>query len=366
MRDTKAGLAHSYPSEDVEILLTPIEIEPTGVEEKEALIQSGKAHYSEMISEERRPDEDYMRIYTEALEQNGQRIGVDIARIALRIRTDIDEGTLAPSISLCSLVRAGLPYGVLLRRALVRLGVDVEHFGISIIRDRGLDGVAIQHVQDKRPDSDILFVDGWTGKGAIANELEKSGRELMDRSPRLVVLADPSGNAWLSGSGEDWLIPSGILGANVSGLISRSILNAEIKDQEVFHGAMHVSSLADIDQSAIFVDRITEHVYPALQSVEPATRDAASGRDRQEKTHTCVQGIMKIYQVDNINRIKPGIAEATRAVLRRRPNRVFLSDLNDPDLAALIHLCRRDGVQEVINPSLTGPFKAITLIEKVG
>ena len=35
--------------------------------------------------------------------------------------------------------------------------------------------------------------------------------------PRLVVLADPCGRAWLAASAEDWLIPSGILGATVSG-----------------------------------------------------------------------------------------------------------------------------------------------------
>ena len=357
---------HSYSNDDVELLLTPVEIQTTDVEQKEALIQSGEAHYSEMISEERRPDDRYMRLYAQAMSQYGVRIGEDIARIALRIQSDIAQGVITPSVSLCSLIRAGLPYGVLLRRALVRLGVDVEHFGVSIIRDRGIDEAAIRHVQSKRPQSDILFVDGWTGKGAIAHELERSAEPIMDEQPRLVVLADPSGSAWLSGSGEDWLIPSGILGANVSGLISRSILNDEVQQKGGFHGAMRVSSLEDIDQSVHFIEEITNYLYEALTTVSPISRSDREVRDRQRQTTECIETIRKTYQVDTINRIKPGIAEATRAVLRRQPERVFISDPNDSDLAALIHLCRRDGVHQVINADLTGPFKAITLIGKVG
>ena len=357
---------HSYSDEDVELLLTPVEIQTTDVEQKEALIQSGEAHYSEMISEERYPDVQYMGLYARALTENGVRIGEDIARIALRIQSDIAQGVIAPSISLCSLVRAGLPYGVLLRRALVRLDIDVEHFGVSIIRDRGVDEAAVRYVQQKRPESSILFVDGWTGKGAIADEVQRSASPLMVDQPRLVVLADPSGNAWLSGSGEDWLIPSGILGANVSGLISRSILNDEIINRGGFHGAMRVSALEDIDQSIHFIKETSGYLYKALDYVEPANRNDRDFKERREQTKSCVDAICKTYQVGNANRIKPGIAEATRAVLRRHPERVFISDPNDSDLAALIHLCRRDGVHQVINSDLTGPFKAITLIRKAG
>ena len=365
MLDVPSTIRHSYAPEDVTLLLKRLSIQPTDVAEKERLIQSGRAHYSELISEERRPDARYMEIYEDALERHGARIAGDIARIALGITAQMAAGHLACRISLCSLVRAGLPYGVLLRRALARLGVDVAHYGVSIIRDRGLDTVAMAHVRADRPDADILFVDGWTGKGAIAGELHKAWTALSGHAPRLVLLADPSGHAWMSGSHEDWLIPSGILGANVSGLISRSILKYDLLGPGDFHGAMRVDHLADIDRSRDFVDRVTAHLDAALQAGTPAPAAAADCAALRTRAAVCVGAIADRHGVDNLNRIKPGIAEATRAVLRRRPRKVFLRDAHDPDLAALVHLCTQDGIDTEVDAAVTGPYRAITLIETV-
>ena len=365
MPDPRQPLKHSYAPADVTFLLTPVRIAPTDIAEKERLIQAGEVHYSAMISEERRPDARYLKIYEQALERHLTRIAADIARIALRIRKDIADGELSPALSLCSLVRAGIPYGVLLRRALAYLGVDVVHYGVSIIRDRGLDAAAMAHVCAERPDADILFVDGWTGKGAISSELTRAWLALSGQTPRLVVLADPSGHAWLSGSHDDWLIPSGILGANVSGLISRSILRPDLMAPGDFHAAMTVDHLADIDYSRDFIERVMAGFDAVLVQVTPAERDLALRTRHQRQAAECVNAIALRHSVDNLNRVKPGIAEATRAVLRRRPRKVYLRDADDPDLAALIHLCQQDDIETEVNPELTGPFRAITLIEKV-
>ena len=45
----------SYDASDVQFLLKPIEMEMTPVDQKEALIQSGKKHYSDMLSQEPAP-----------------------------------------------------------------------------------------------------------------------------------------------------------------------------------------------------------------------------------------------------------------------------------------------------------------------
>ncbi|ELK1138962.1 TPA: hypothetical protein JG902_004744, partial [Enterobacter hormaechei subsp. xiangfangensis] len=50
--DTFTG---SYQPGDVEFLLKPVVIEMTPVEQKEELIQSGKKHYSDMLSQEPAP-----------------------------------------------------------------------------------------------------------------------------------------------------------------------------------------------------------------------------------------------------------------------------------------------------------------------
>ena len=157
------------------------------------------------------------------------------------------------------------------------------------------------------------------------------------------MLADPGGFASLAASHEDWLIPSGILGASVSGLISRSILNKALIGPSDFHGSVPVNHLADIDVSLQFVDRITQLMrqFSNRPAVQTSTEDKENLR---KQVVQAVDAISARYSVENLNRIKPGIAEATRA--------------------ALIHLCNNDDVQLLEDASLTGPFRAITLIEK--
>jgi len=354
----------SYAAGDVTFLLKPIDLAPTPVAEKEALIQSGRAHYSEMISEERRPDARYLQIFEAARVSAEPRIAREIMQVAMQIAARVKAGEIATPVTLCSLVRAGVPYGVLLLRGLLHLGVDCAHYGVSIIRDRGLDRNALAWILQDRPAAGVIFVDGWTGKGAIASELSTSWAEITGGAKaELAVLADPGGFATMAGSHEDWLIPSGILGANVSGLISRSILKDSVIGPKDFHGAIPARHLADIDVSSAFVDGIWAHMRDLDVTELPrlAVQDRAFLRAR---ALDAVKLISQRFDVEMLNRIKPGIAEATRAVLRRRPRMVFLRDRTDPDLAALVHLCQTDRIDIDEDPEATGPYRAITLIEK--
>jgi len=365
MAGTVGGIAGSYRASDVTFLLKQVQVAPTEIALKERLIQSGAAHYSEMISQERRPDGRYLAIFEAARAKGAARIAAEMSGLARRIMGDIEAGQLSPQITLCSLVRAGVPYGVLLQRELLALGVDTCHFGVSIIRDRGLDGNALAYISDRRQVAGVVFVDGWTGKGAIARELQISWQALTGRATApLAVLADPGGFATMAGSHEDWLIPSGILGANVSGLISRSILNREVIGAQDFHGAVAVDHLADIDVSLPFVDQISA-LMAGQRMAEVAPAPQADLHGLRVRALGSVTAIAAQYGVTNLNRIKPGIAEATRAVLRRRPKLVFVRSVDDLDLEALIHLCRTDGIEMVEDAALTGPYRAITLIEKV-
>ena len=362
----KRPFSGSYLSADVEFLLKPVALEPTPVEEKERRIQTGVTHYSEMISEERRPDARYLSLFEESCRLGVPRLARDIRSLAGQILDLVQQGRLSQEITLCSLVRAGVPYGVLLKRDLARLGADVTHFGISIIRDRGLDEAAMGEVLARRPVDGVIFVDGWTGKGAITAELTESWRAFTDREPILAVIADPCGRANLCGSREDWLIPSGILGGNVSGLISRSILRSDVIGPGDYHGCIVLDHLADIDLSRLFVDRVGVALLSLEDRVELDSEASlsAAARFRTEADGT-VAAVALQFGVRNRNRIKPGIAEATRAVLRRRPECVLVRSLSeDPDLAALVHLCRQDGVKLIEAPDLIGPYRAITLIRE--
>lgn len=354
----------SYDHDDVRFLMKVVDLAPVGIEEKERLIQSGKQHYSEMISVERRPDFRYLELFESACKTNIPRIAREMAGIATILVEHARSIGPHKRLALCSLVRAGVPYGVILSRELKHRGVDVTHFGVSIIRDKGLDTNAIKAVLQHFLPEEVVFVDGWTGKGAIASELDRSWRTLTGQKPCLVVLADPCGRADICGSHDDWLIPSGILGGIVSGLISRSILNAEIISGSDFHGCLRLENMRDLDHSKAFVGAVCDAIAGYRAGTRGSLPDAALKAQLRSASEDCVGKILREFGATSHNLIKPGIAEATRAVLRRKPERVFLRSANDPDVAALRHLCDIDCVEMTIDPALTGPYRAITLIRR--
>lgn len=350
----------SYRPEDVTFLLRPVAIRPTDVAEKERLIQSGRRHYSEMLGAEGPPSRAYAALYDSALEAGALRMGVEAAKLAQALF----RGRGRP-VTLLSLVRAGVPLGVVLHRALRRLGADSAHYGISIVRDRGIDEVALDHVLARRPADSLVFVDGWTGKGAIASELDRSLAARPDLEPRLVVLADPAGRAWLSASGDDWLIPCGMLGATVSGLVSRSVLRPELVGPGQFHACTMQSHLSPHDVSRSFADRVWDATEAALEDARPAVWTTADRHRVRTTADRAVDRVAAWFGIDNRNRIKPGIAEATRAVLRRVPDRILVVDSADSELAPLSTLAAAAGVAlEVVGPDLL-PYRAVTLIRKV-
>lgn len=346
----------SYAPEDVRFLLQPLSIEVTSNAEKEQLIQSGKRHYSEMIGAEHAPSPVHQALFEQALAQGAARMGSDVAALANALAL-----LSRPSYTLVSFVRAGAPLGVLLRRALTERGIEACHYGISIIRDRGIDRQALEEIIARHGSESIIFVDGWTGKGAISRELQRS---LADdpRFPQplpLVTLTDPCGHAWLAAGGDDWLIPSGIMGATVSGLISRTILTTE-----GYHGCMLWHHLQAHDVSRLFIDTI-DRERQRLAGTAPAVWTEAMRTHHQQWAGAVIDRIRAEYRIDNLNLIKPGIAEATRAVLRRMPERILVSRPEDPDVQLLIHLGQQNGVRIETATGDLGPYRAITLIKKV-
>jgi hypothetical protein len=349
----------SYVTGDVQFLLRAVELDPTDVEEKERLIQSKQKHYSEMISLESAPGDVHKALYERALEQNGTRMAMDVQSLALALR----EECTGPSIVLVSFVRAGLPLGVLLRRALLDMGRDAHHYGISIVRDRGIDKVALEAIIQAHGAENIVFVDGWTGKGAISGEIQRSldGDTRFPQDPRLVVLADPCGRAWLSASAEDWVIPSGILGATVSGLVSRSIWPTD----GGLHGCVVYDHLREHDVTREFIEQI-EAKRKALGTVPQASpwTDTQRCELQGAATHV-VNSLATRFGITNLNRVKPGIAEATRAVLRRVPDHVLVRSRSDSDVQLLMHLTEGAGVTVEEVGAALGPYRAVTIIRSV-
>lgn len=215
----------SYLPEDVVLLLKDITglVQPQPTEEREKLIQSGR-HYSEMLPVEYVPTEKYMEVYREALGRYAKQVADAVGVLADKIIA-----ARGKDVVLVSLARAGTPIGILIRRFIKgRYGVDVPHYSISIIRGRGIDDNAMKYLLEIYKPEQLLFVDGWIGKGAILSELEKDVKAYPHVSPEIAVVADPAGVTELCGTHEDILIPSSCLNSTVSGLVSRTFLREDI------------------------------------------------------------------------------------------------------------------------------------------
>jgi len=354
------GFSGSYAPEDVTFLLKPVQLRPVEVTAKEALIQSGRRHYSEMIGVETLPSSAYLDLFHAAERRNRARLAGDLAGLARHLAAR----SRGREIVIVSLARAGTPIGVLLTRLLRAHGHAAVHYSVSIIRDRGIDLNALSYIAARHDPADAVFIDGWTGKGAIASELRCS---LSDRpfgfSPTLAVVADPAGQADVAASTDDYLIASGLLNAIVSGLVSRSILNADAVGPGDFHACVTYPHLAPHDLSRGFVDKLTA----AARAATPRDLDGHVER-RAALSAACeamVADIMHRAHVSERNRIKPGIAEATRAFLRRVPQRLFLRDPLDPDVAHLVHLADKAGVP-VARLGLDCAYRAVAVIGKAG
>ena len=347
------NLRSSYSEEDVILLLKDITglVSPQSTEEREKLIQSGK-HYSEMLPIEYVPTEKYMKVYYEALESYSKTVAEAVGKLSDKIIENKGR-----EVVLVSLARAGIPIGILVKRYIrYKYSIDVPHYSISIIRGRGIDDNAMKFLLGKYRPEQLLFVDGWIGKGAILNELKKDIEAYKGVSSDIAVIADPANVTELCGTHEDILIPSSCLNSTVSGLVSRTFLRSDIIGKDDFHGAVYYGELADSDLSYDFINAIEKEF--SMENNDDGIVLEGQGIDE-------VREIGKVFGVDDINLIKPGIGEATRVLLRRVPWKVLIDQRykGDPQLGHLVRLAEEKNVPVEYYP-LTH-YKCCGIIKKI-
>ncbi|MFG2845792.1 phosphoribosyltransferase [Kitasatospora sp. NPDC048296] len=328
----------SYRPEEVAWLLKDLSDVPleAPTEEREEAVQNGGAHYAESLPVEYRPSPEYQELFHEALRGSADRIALAVGTVAETLLRE-----RGPGLVLASLARAGTPVGILIRRWLAFAhGLDVPHYAVSIVRGRGVDPVALRYLAAHHRAADVVFVDGWTGKGAITRELADAlaGTGF---DPDLAVLADPGRCVRTYGTRDDFLIPSACLNSTVSGLVSRTVLRAGLIGPEDFHGAKHYAELAGGDVSAAFLDTVAGCFASVTAAAVGEAERLAADPDRTPDWAgwAAVERISAEYGIDDVNLVKPGVGETTRVLLRRVPWRVLArrgagADLNHVRLLA--------------------------------
>lgn len=342
----------SYSKDDAIVLLKDLsaEMKPLSVHERENLIQSG-VHYSEMLPEEKRPSAEYSALYNKALTEKAE----DIAKCTAKLGEMMMARCTSGKPVIVSLARAGIPAGVLIKRYIKqKYNINCNHYSISIIRDKGIDVNAMEFIYSEEIEKggnaveNILFVDGWTGKGVIKEQLRESVMYLHNKSSKwdglsddLFVIADPANVTPYCGTRVDYLLPIACLNSTVSGLISRTILNDYIGEDD-FHGAVYFKQFEDIDKSNEFVDTVSEY-FEHIGDIEddPMLIDIGwSGMD-------IVDNICKQFNIADYKKVKPGIGETTRVLLRRLPWKVLINSNisnEDSDIAHILVLCKEKNI----------------------
>lgn len=322
----------SYSPDDVTILLQDLKGKVTVLDtkEREKLNQSG-IHYSEMLPVEYVPSAEYLKVYENALKSQGKQTAQAVINLAHKILS------VKPTknIVLVSLARAGTPVGILLKRYLSKYcNCDVTHYTISIIRGKGIDIAAMNYILSKHNAKDIVFVDGWVGKGAINRVLAEAVAKLNveDLSPELAVLSDPAYETKLCGTRDDFLIPSACLNSTVSGLISRTVKLKDMTDDE-YHGAIYYAENKEYDLSNAFLDEIEDY-FPYLNN----ENNIFKGIDEVIK-------IASEFSISDINKIKPGVGETIRVLLRRVPDVILIKpNANPKSIEPIIRLAKEKNV----------------------
>jgi adenine/guanine phosphoribosyltransferase-like PRPP-binding protein len=354
----------SYAADEVTWLLkdlSSVSLE-AGIEEREKRIQAGEAHYAESLPVEYQPDLAYRELFEKVLQESASRLAVAVGTV-----TEVVLAERGHDIALASLARAGTPVGILMRRwAFAAHGIEIPHYAVSIVRDRGIDAVALRYLAEHHDSRSVVFVDGWTGKGAIARELTAALREFpgAEFDDDLAVLADPGNCARTYGTRDDFLIASACLNSTVSGLVSRTVLNDSLIRPGDFHGAKYYADLAPDDVSRHLLDTVAARFEDVRDEVD-ASVAAVLGSDRTPTWSgwASVEKVREEYGISHVNFVKPGVGETTRVLLRRVPWRVLVREADAPEHEHIRMLAAARGVPVDVVPDLA--YSCVGLIKNV-
>lgn len=349
--------------------LSDVDLE-ADVAERERRIQAGVAHYAETLPIEYQPDAEYRELFEKVLADSAERLALAVATVA-----ELVVAERGPDVTLVSLARAGTPIGILMKRWLAARdhsgapALDVPHYAVSIVRDRGIDAVALDYLAAHHDPAAVVFVDGWTGKGAIARELSAAladyhaaGGARFDDD--LAVLADPGCCVRTYGTRDDFLIASACLNSTVSGLVSRTVLNDTLIGPRDFHGAKFYRQLADEDVSGRLLDTVAA-AFDTVRPRVPAELAKVRGGDRTPTWSgwASVEQVRAEYGIGSVNFVKPGVGETTRVLLRRVPWRVLVREADAPEHAHIRMLAAARGVPVEVVPDLA--YSCMGLIKEV-
>ncbi|MDP3506946.1 MAG: tellurite-like stress resistance cysteine protease StiP [Candidatus Melainabacteria bacterium] len=339
----------------------------------------------EVVLEEAPASPSYQHYFHLALDKYAGRLAKDIIVLAAQILLadacnytgkNQSQESYQEGLVIASLARAGTPLGVLLARTLRQINVPCRHYSIGLCPVTGVDSAALDHILKAYRPEQLIFFDGWTAKGAVYKTLSQSLSEYNRKGevtiePRLYCLSDLASVCTGCATQEDYLIPSSLLNATVCGLVSRTFTVAPeqyLPDRiNAFHNAFYFQQLEKFDLSQFFVEFIwteirkllggewRQNLGQAMTLHQEYRREYRQGENPGYRTATFnakdtsadfLAVLCRKYDESPAS-IKPGITEATRAMLRRNCRALVVKNRTNPDVKHLLVLASEKNVQVI-------------------
>lgn len=300
----------TYNNQDVEILLTDIS------DKKEEITYTKEYEMSE----------EYLELCKKLGEKYIKQTAIAVGNLAEQIYKYKSQ-----NVVLVSIVRSGIPIGILVKRYLQnKYKKDIYHYAISI--KNGIDKNAMNYILSKHNVKDIQFIDSWTGKGTVSRTLKKSATQFEGLDSSLAVLSDCINITKYCGIREDLAIPQAPINACITGIVSVPII---LENKDKFDGAIYLEDLENKDFSKEYINLVENEFDYNCNS---------DGFAEGLKELSEVDKLSEKFNVD-ISKINPGINEAARAILRRKLSLLLVKDKNDIQVSEIIDLAKLKNVK---------------------
>ena len=300
----------TYNNQDVEILLTDL------TDKKEEIIYTKEYEMSE----------EYLELCKKLGEKYIKQTAIAVGNLAEQIYKYKSQ-----NVVLVSIVRSGIPIGILVKRYLQnKYKKDIYHYAISI--KNGIDKNAMNYILSKHNVKDIQFIDSWTGKGTVSRTIKQSAAQFEGLDSSLAVLSDCINITKYCGIREDLAIPQAPINACITGIVSVPII---LENKDKFDGAIYLEDLENKDFSKEYLDLVEKEFDYNCNS---------DGFNSELQELNEVEKISEKFNVD-ISKINPGINEAARAILRRKLSLLLVKDKNDIQVSEIIDLANLKNIK---------------------
>ena len=216
-----------------------IEIDPYSIENKDLFRDEKELAEDRGWERWRRPSPEPMvdRYFKDAVVRSLSYAKPTLYGLIEQLANRVERLFRKPHILILAILRAGFPISILLGNILKKRGYRVSIGALSLFQEVGWDRKALRSALEEHPNTPVLFVDGWTSRGSVANMLSQSYKRWIEdgNTPffyKFAVLLDPFGFADLSASLTDQLIPTAFFTAPESLGFSRGFI---VDPKEMFH-----------------------------------------------------------------------------------------------------------------------------------